>query len=239
MMTRLLAAAAVVSMSTMAMSTPAAADELSFSFDGVFFGVPGQVMLVEASGVDAELVGSECTAVYTTENDASVRQGTDLVIESGGQQIEVLGVEDEAGASFASEGTITLGDTVEISVRLGPDARASIGGSLVLDCVVASPPDTTTTVPDDTTTTAPHETTTTVPDETTTTTTVTDDPTTTTTTTTTVPVADETTTTAPVQEIAGPLPATGPSGNVLALLLAVVCLAAGLALRSVKPAHDR
>jgi hypothetical protein len=148
LVTRPLAAAAVVSMSTLSISAPAAADELVLSFeDAVVFGQPGQQVVVEESPVEAALVGTDCTAAYTAANNTSVRQGTDLVITSGDQQIEILGVEDEAGATVAAEGSLTLSDSIEIAVRLGPEARASLSGSLVLDCAVALPPGTTTTIP--------------------------------------------------------------------------------------------
>jgi hypothetical protein len=224
-------AAAVVSF-----ATPAAAEEFSFTFEGVFTGQPGQTLVIEEASVDADVVGSDCSAVYTADNDASVRAGTDLIIRSGDQQIEITGVEDAAGATVTSDGNLIIAETVEIAVRFGPAGRASLGGSLTLDCAIAAPPETTTTsttVPDDaattttTTTAAPG---TTVPGA---------SPATTVVPTTTTPAETDATTTVPDQQISGPLPATGTSGNLAVAVLAGVCVAAGLALRSVRPAKGR
>jgi len=103
------------------------------------------VHLLATIVVEANLVGAQCTAFVDTQNQTSVHPDSDIIVDSGGTQVVVLDVERESFGVIHGQGTLTLGDTVTVSVRLGEDGRFSGGLTLTIDC--ESPP--ATTVPPD------------------------------------------------------------------------------------------
>ena len=127
----------------------------SFSFtvdatQGVF-GDPGTTIVLDTHVVDASLVGRACDVTVDPHNNDSVREGTDLLVSSNGVTLTVANAEHRAGdAAPAVLGNLTLGGTVSLSLRFGPEGAASVGATVIVDC-----PDVPTTTNPPTTTMAP------------------------------------------------------------------------------------
>lgn len=114
---------------------------------------PDSVHVVNTQQVPAAEVGGTCDVTVTGANNESVHPNSDILVESA-NVVTIHDVEREAGATnLPADGTLTLGDTVTVSVRLGEDGLFS-GGTLVVDfsCTSPPPPPTTTVPP----TSPPH-----------------------------------------------------------------------------------
>jgi hypothetical protein len=206
---------------------------ITIPVETVVRGEPGSVHLVAEASTPAANVGATCPGTVTVTNQRSENPNSDLIITSAEKSVTVPDVEVEAFASRTTTFTLTLGPTIDVSVRLGPNRVFSGGLSVVIDC--APPPTTTTIAP---TTTAGPTTTAAVAATTTTTqaAVVTQAPTTTaaaipTTSAAIVPPASVSPVTlAPfVFPPSATLPATGLSRTSTMLLLAFGLIAAGVA----------
>ncbi len=140
-------------------------NDIEIRLRGNLFAPPGSINQVYFQLVDPALVGQTCSGFAATQNNASVWDNNDLIIASGGTSTEILDFEAESNGTTFTTGTITLGETLTVSIRLGPGGVSSEGLLIVLNC--SQPPPTTTTT---TTTQPPVTTTTTQPPVTTTTT---------------------------------------------------------------------
>ncbi len=135
-------------------ASPASAiDDISIPIDGVVRGAPGDVITVASTTVDPELVGATCQAELTDRNNESTHPNNDLIITSGESTRTLEDVETEANSVTVVPGTITLGESVVVQIRLGSDGVSSSGLDLVFDCTQAPA----TTVPAPTTTEVPTE----------------------------------------------------------------------------------
>jgi len=152
------------------MALPAAAQtgEIHILVDGILRGDPGDVFNVHTEVVDESLIGATCTGIASTENNASEHPNNDMIFASGGNTAVIPDYEAVANSTTAMAGTLTLGPTIEVSVRLGGAGISSGGVLIILTC--AQPEPTTTTTVAATTTTDPGVTTTTAPPVVTTTT---------------------------------------------------------------------
>jgi hypothetical protein len=111
-------------------------------------GDPGTVHLLTTSNVPADLVGQECSATAVAANNESVHPNSDLIVASGASQVVARDVEAAPGGSTTASGTVNLGTTVTVSVRLGPDGTFSGGGSVNFVCTPpVTPPPTTQPAP--------------------------------------------------------------------------------------------
>jgi hypothetical protein len=109
-------------------------------------GAPGEVHLLWTEPVAADDVGKVCDVELTKENNQSVREGSDLILQSGTSTMVAENVEHETGpATFT--GTLTLGTTITVSVRLGPEVEYSGGSDVVEATCAASVPPVTPTPP--------------------------------------------------------------------------------------------
>jgi len=115
----------------------------------VVTGESGSVHQVASSDVSADMVGDVCDVTASAGNNVSVHPQSDLVVSSDGTQVTIANVEAVPGAVTTANGELTLGSTITVSVRLGPDGVFSGGGSVELVCTDVSPastePTTTTT----------------------------------------------------------------------------------------------
>jgi hypothetical protein len=144
------------------MALPAAAQtgEIRIFSDITLIGKPpGSIHLVHTETVDESLIGASCTGFAATENNASEWANNDLIIASGGNTAVIPDFEAVSGGTTFLAGTLTLGPTIDISIRLGPGGVTSGGTLIVLSC--AQPEVTTTVIVDPTTTTTAAVTTTT------------------------------------------------------------------------------
>lgn len=116
-------------------------------------GDAGETYVLAEFDVDEAFVGNEAALTFTGENNGSVREGSDLILTSGDNEVVLEDVEAEAGKVTQATGNLTLGETVELSVRLGEEGAFSGGGTLLLDIVCTEveeeveEPEPTTTVP--------------------------------------------------------------------------------------------
>ena len=106
---------------------PAAA--LAQTTEGFSFDLPHQVIrddtgtthALVAFDVPSSLVGASCTFEAVADNNISVHPGNDLIMSSGGDSVTLPNVERAPGAVTPSNGSITLGDTINVTLFLGTD----------------------------------------------------------------------------------------------------------------------
>lgn len=135
---------------------PAAmAVEIEISIDTVVIADEGSNIILATADVPPELVGSSCTATAQAINQPSVHPGNDLIIASGDGSIVLADVEREAGVTTTTEGTLTLGPTLVVSLRMGADGVFSAGLIVTIGTDCTPPPTTTTTTEPPPTTTEP------------------------------------------------------------------------------------
>jgi hypothetical protein len=167
-MSRVVVAFAIlVALVSSARAAPAQAQEcqehsIDIQVDVDVFGKEGDVVSVAAVTVDPELVGTGCTGTATVTNNSSAHPENDFIIASGASAAVIDDFEREPFQVSSTTTALVLGETIDLSIRLGPDGIASIAGETVMVAVTCQPsPTTTTQPPGATTTTAPPETTTT------------------------------------------------------------------------------
>ena len=133
---------------------PAAmAVEIEISIDTVVRADEGSTTVLATADVPPELVGSSCRATAQAINQPSVHPGNNLIIASGDGSIVLTDVEREAGVTTTTEGTLTLGPTLTVSLSMGSDGVFSAGLVVTIGTDCAPPPTTTTTTEPPTTTT--------------------------------------------------------------------------------------
>jgi hypothetical protein len=213
--------------------------EISIPVDTVVKARPGTVVPLASADVPDGFAGHICEVRVHTENQRSVHLGNDLVVESGASQVIIPNVEAEPMIVVEAKELLELGDTITVSLIMGPDRVFSAGMEVVVVAVPEQPTTTTQAPPATTIAPAPTKgtttTTTTTTEAVTTTTQATTQATTTTEALTTTTQAPTTTsTTAPPEVLAGSgttpppevLPVTG-SESLLFGLYALVLLACG------------
>lgn len=188
-------------------------DIIRIPVDSVLRAPENSVTLVASAPVPAEFQGTNCIAEVEVDNQQSEHDGNDLIVASGGTSGELQNFETEAFGVRTVEIPLTLGTTVDVSLRMGPDEISSGGVFITVDCTQAVPP-----------TTAPPEVGpgTTVPESAPTTTIVAALP----------PGGGAASPPGAAQPSApaGELPATGPSGTTWAAIAAIALIGAGLGL---------
>jgi hypothetical protein len=145
------------------MQSPASADhgDLSVPLNTFVQAGEGEVVQLVSVPVDSELVGATCSWEFHATNQESVHPGNDLILSTGGTDTVVPGVENAPGQVLDVAGSFQLGETVTVSLRMGPDEVFSAGLSVEVLCEGDVVPTTATTTPASTTTTTPATTTTT------------------------------------------------------------------------------
>jgi uncharacterized repeat protein (TIGR01451 family) len=105
--------------------------DIDIAIDGIVRGDEGEIKEVAVQAVDPDHVGARCTAETTqTEEGGSEHPNNDFIIASGGTSAEIEDFEAVSGATVAMSGAITLGESITVSLRLGPN-RVSSGGFLI------------------------------------------------------------------------------------------------------------
>ena len=165
-------ALAVVGLLLLAVPVLAQSNTIEIEVAGINRGDEGDIFRVASVDVDPGMVGWRCTGTAQTENNASEHPDNDFILTSGSSSTEILDWEAAAGEITNTSGTLVLGESITVDLRLGPDRVASGGVRIVLTCSPPPPPETTTTTVAETTTTTHVDTPSTVtipPDDTTTT----------------------------------------------------------------------
>jgi uncharacterized repeat protein (TIGR01451 family) len=108
---------------------------IDIDIDGIVRGDEGEIKEVAVVDVDPDLVAARCTAV-TAQTDAggSEHPDNDFIVASGVTSAEIVDFEAVSGATVAMSGAITLGESITVSVRLGPDRVSSGGFVITLTC---------------------------------------------------------------------------------------------------------
>lgn len=137
-MKRALAASAIAVTAIVvgAIAGPASAQDVEIQGENVtiFNETEGSVHELGSAAVDADLVGLSCNIVATITNQVSVHAGNKLVVTSGDSTVEIEGIEDTADSAVTKGGSLTLADTITVSVMLGPDGASSLGSALTVTC---------------------------------------------------------------------------------------------------------
>ena len=110
-------------------------------------GEPGSVTTLATAEVDDDLVGATCEAVVIERNNESVHPDNDLIISSGTWSATLEDFESDALSVNEIEGQITLGETVVVELRFGPNGVSSAGFEIKFDCSNPVFPTTTTEAP--------------------------------------------------------------------------------------------
>lgn len=135
----MLVAGLVVGVLAAAVPAGAQATEIVIELDGVERGDEGEVIELVNRPVEADLVGAECSVSGRTENNESVHPGNDLIIQTGDSTTEVPDVEAQEFEVIQGTGSVTLGESIAVSLRFGPDGVTSGGIFLDFVCQAAAP----------------------------------------------------------------------------------------------------
>jgi hypothetical protein len=87
-----------------------------------------------AVDVPSEAVGQQCSVLSQAANQESVHPNNDLLVDSGSSQVILPNVEAVQGGTVVGDGTLTLGDTILVSLRMGGDEVFSGGFDVIIDC---------------------------------------------------------------------------------------------------------
>jgi hypothetical protein len=137
------------------LQSPASAGHghISVPIDTFVHAGEGEVVQLVSVPVDSELVGATCSWEFHATNQESVHPGNDLILSTGGNDTVVPGVEDAPGQVLDVSGSFQLGETLTVSLRMGPDQVFSAGLSVEVLCESDVVPATATTTPAPTSTT--------------------------------------------------------------------------------------
>jgi len=149
-------------------AAPAAAQPGVFTIpiDTVVRQPQGSITLLATFDVPPDQQGLTCSADSVATNQQSVHPNNDLLVQTGGSTEVIPDVEAQPDGTSEIVAPVVLGETLTVSLRMGPDGVFSGGLVVTVDC--QPPPTTTTTIA--TTTTIPTTTiatTTTIPTTTT------------------------------------------------------------------------
>lgn len=140
-MKRVQAVLGMALVSVVVMATGASAqDEVVIPIDTIVRAAPGSITLLATATIPPELVGYSCVTVAVASNQDSVHPNNDLIIESGGTQVVILNVEANPYENTESKGSLTLGTSATVSLRMGSDGVFSGGLDVVLDAECTPPP---------------------------------------------------------------------------------------------------
>ncbi len=125
--------------------TPASAEGiLEIPVSNVVTGAEGTEVLVASAAVPASFVGLDCDVFADVRNQESVHPGNDLIIVTGGRRVVIAEFESDPNQVTTDTESVVMTDSVEVSVRFGPDGISSGGFSVSIDC---RPAPTTTVAP--------------------------------------------------------------------------------------------
>jgi hypothetical protein len=104
----------------------------------------GEIVPITTEPVPEGMVGWTCSGVAAGINNESQHLNNDFIISTGGTTGEILNWEAVSGATTPMTGTVVLGSTIDVSLRMGPSGVSSGGVVIILSCSAPTPP---TTVP--------------------------------------------------------------------------------------------
>jgi hypothetical protein len=107
---------------------------ISISINEVVFGDEGDVFEVASVAVDPDSVGARCLAGSVEVAEGSTHPNNDYIVSSAGTSAVIADFEAAGGAVVPMAGAITLGESIEVELRLGPDGVSSGGFVITLTC---------------------------------------------------------------------------------------------------------
>jgi hypothetical protein len=122
----------------------AATVDITIPIETIIRGAAGSEHVLDIVDVPAESQGEVCRVAVVARNQDSEHPNSDLLISSV-NEVEVLDVENTAYGTVFSEGEITLGETITVTLTLGADRVFSAGLDVEIDCPPFNPTTTTTT----------------------------------------------------------------------------------------------
>lgn len=90
--------------------------------------------------VAPEFEGQECSVRSVGGNQESEHPNNDLIVRSGSSEVVIPDVEADPGATVEGTGTLTLGSSIAVFLRMGEDLVFSAGLTVVVDCTPPTPP---------------------------------------------------------------------------------------------------
>lgn len=96
---------------------------------------PPSTQLLKEHSVPAGLVGRACVVTALVGNNESIHVDNDLIVSTGGASVRIPDVEGVPGTVVEAGGTLTLGESVSVTVEIGEDGIFSGGDtSLTFNC---------------------------------------------------------------------------------------------------------
>ncbi len=132
----------------------AAADDLIvIPVSGFARGEEGDIITIATVDVPADLVGATCQITGLTVNQVSVHEGNDLLINTNGQTFVVPNFEDAGFIEHEAGEVASVGTTIQLQLRFGPDGVSSGGFRVRVECDPENFTTTTTETPSEPSTT--------------------------------------------------------------------------------------
>jgi hypothetical protein len=130
-----LVAGALLALTIFASPAGAAEDEIKVEPDEQYIeGEAGSVHTVATETVPAELVGKDCDVRVTTVNGGSVHPGNNVITTTGDSVSEMEDVEASAEARVVGVHRVTLGESIQVDLKLGEEGLSSLGFSVGFEC---------------------------------------------------------------------------------------------------------
>ena len=149
-------ALAILGVLLLAVPVSAQSNTIIIEVDGTVGGDAGEIFRVASVNVDPGMLGWLCAGTAQTANNASEHPNNDFILGSGGTSAEILDWEAVAGGITSTSGTLVLGESITVDLRLGADGVSSGGVLITLTCGPPLPPETTTTTAPPPPTTVAH-----------------------------------------------------------------------------------
>jgi hypothetical protein len=135
---------AAVALLSLAFPTVGLADdgfEITIPINTIVKGVgQGSITELATAEVPVEFQGQTCSVVADAYNQESVHPDNDLIVSSGQSEVVIPNVEADPDGFIEGTGTLTLGSSITVSLRMGPDDRFSAGFDVIVDCTPTTPP---------------------------------------------------------------------------------------------------
>ena len=104
---------------------------------------PGTLTVLAEVDTPPEHIGESCVGIAAAKNGESVHPDNDIIIETGGTTAVLKDVEATSEKETVATGEVTLGETIKLTLKMGPHGWFSGGVVVVVDTNCAPP----TTVP--------------------------------------------------------------------------------------------
>jgi hypothetical protein len=135
--------------------------EISIPIDTVVRTEEGTTTQLATAEVPAEFVDHSCEVRAHAENQESIHDGNDLLVQSGTSSVILADVESEPGGVTEAQQDLLLADLITVSLVMGEDEVFSAGIDVVVECFAEETTTTAEVLPTEVTTSTTLETTTT------------------------------------------------------------------------------